>query len=433
MQSRDVLLIQPPLPDLLMAGIEKEKKKHLVPLGLGYLASSIEAVGFNPEIIDMEAIGMSIENLQIPDNKYLAIGITCVTNTYKSALRLAENIKQQSPESKIVVGGPHVTFLPEETLFDSSCIDVVVRGEGELTFVELIKAFNEEKNIDDILGITFRKGKQIVSTKSRPVEKDLDLIPFPGRKYYNENLYEFNAIVASRGCPGRCIFCVARSMSDNCYRTRSKENIIKELETLQGEKEIAFYDNTFMGSSRKAYELLKELKKANLNISWSAELRADQANEELFELLRECGCVGVQFGVESGSDLVLKKIGKGISKDKIISSIQIARNKGLNVACSFCVGHPFDTQETIKETVSFIKEIRSFGAQCVATIVTPFPGTPLLNNKEEYGIKIHHYNWEKYTLYQPVMSTSNLTAEEIGSLFMYTMLETFEDLQNVKI
>ncbi|MGE5553358.1 MAG: B12-binding domain-containing radical SAM protein [Betaproteobacteria bacterium] len=430
MHKGRILLIQPPLPDTLMAGVDESIRKHFVPLGLGYLASSLEQAGYEPEVVDMQARHLSIEDLQFEGGSYVAAGITCVTNTYPSALRVAKAIKRISPETKVVLGGPHVTFCAETVLRESSDVDAVVRGEGEYSFVELLDSFTTE-SLNKVRGISFKDGHRVVSTPPRPVESDLDLLPPPARQFFPQQLYSFNAIVASRGCPGKCIFCAAGAMSQHRFRVRRPESVIEELEQLQGSKEIVFYDNTFLGGPA-GLDLLSRIRQANLNITWSTELRADHASDSLLHLLRECGCLGVQFGVESGSDMVLRKIGKGLSRRQIASAVRRARSAGLKVVCSFCFGHPFDTQETLQETVQFMQELRTYDVDCVASIVTPFPGTPIYEHAEKFGVQIHHRDWEKYTLYQPVMSTRFLTAEEIGRLFMSTMLESLPSLEDIE-
>lgn len=413
-----LLLVQPPRP--------LTESYKFAPLSLGYLASSLKVSNYEYEIIDLDAedadVSVFPKRFVNKSFDYDIVGITCATVSYPAALKVASYVKGLNPSTLVVIGGPHVSFLANEVLHESKDIDIVVRGEGEQTLVEITYAHEHGLNFDNILGITYRQNSNIIENSDRILQKNLDSIPPPDWTKFPMDLYFSPPIITSRGCTRRCIYCAATSIH-SFYRRRSIDSILSEIEDIMffiertPNRYLTFFDNTFVGDYDYSFQLLQELKRAKLNVKWTAELRVDNIDEDIIKLMKECGCIHIHYGIESGSQRILDHIAKNISIVNASKVVETTLNNGIGVACSFTIGHPEDTFETIKETEEKIKEFQLIGAHCSTSIVTPLPGTELWYNADEYGLKIYDVPWEKYTFYNPVMDTKYLNRSDIGRAY----------------
>lgn len=417
-----VTLIHVPLPSALLIPEIFDSGLRYMPLNLAYLGAVLENANHKTNIIDLNIEMISVEDFyknRIQSLDAEIIGLSCTTNSYLECCKLAESLKKTYPEVTIIVGGCHVTFLAEESLKECTAFDYVVRGEAEKIIVELIEAIEKKREISQVRGISYRDHTgQILSNQDAEIIHDLDSLPFPARHLLSQYQYQDQGIVSSRGCPRQCIFCSAGAMSKGCYRIRSAENIVEELKTLPYTKSIFFYDNTFSTMINKSKEICNLIIKEELNIQWEVELRADTVTREFIALLKKAGCQTVQFGVESGNGEILKEIKKHITKDQVRTAVLLCMEQGIDVACSFTIGHPSETEDTINDTLEFIIELQELGCAIFPGIITPYPGTELFNKKEELGITIHHYDWSKYTPLNICISTRYLTREKIGELYL---------------
>lgn len=416
----DALLIQAPMPETI------RNHEPYPPLGLAYIAAVLESEGFTVRIWDPGVHNLSVEStfgilstFEEPD----VVGLGCSTITYKNALRIASWVRNLWPQALILIGGCHVTFRARETLLECPEIDVVVRNEGEYAVRELGRMLNAgRRSFQDVSGITFRSGGRIVETAPQPPEQDLDALPFPARHLLDSHRY-VPAIVASRGCTRRCSFCSAGAMNQG-YRVRSAGNVLNELRSMDLSQTVTFYDNTFSGDRMSAIGICQAIMQAGLDFQWACELRVDGADRQLLQLMHAAGCQYVNFGVESASAAVLRQVHKAISTQQVIEAVETALDLRFQVTCSFSIGHPADTEESLEETLVFIKRLQSMGATTLAAIVTPFPGTEISDKAAQLGVVIEDFDWEHYTLYRPVMSTSRLSREQIAQWFARILLET---------
>lgn len=416
-----VTLIQAPIPSTLLLPELFDEGLRYMPLNIAYLAAALEEANHEAEIIDLNIMLMPVEKYSKDLLSKLdadIVGLSCATNAYIECMNLAQAIKERYPEITILAGGCHVTFMAEEALSECKYFDIIVRGEGERSIVEVVNAIENRKPLDYVDGISFRKGKEIIHNKNAPLIKDLDSIKFPARHLLKQDYYPGNGIVTSRGCPRQCIFCSAGAMGGGKYRIRSAENVVKEIKEIKDDRAIFFYDNTFSSHIKKSTEICERIIEEDLGIRWEVELRADTVTEPFIRLLRQAGCEAIQFGVESGNGEILKEIKKFITKDDVRRGCEISLSYGLEVACSFTIGHPSDTEDTIMETLDFMLELQDMGCLVYPAIVTPYPGTYIYENHEELGITIHHKNWSKYTPLNVCISTKNLSREKLGELFL---------------
>jgi len=419
----DILLVQPPMPEHL-----RQYAREVIvcpPLGLGYLASTLLEKGFNVELNDL-----SIEN---PDKEGIAselqrrqpkiLGVTTTTSTYKNALNVAAIAKEIDPNIMTVLGGPHVTFTDEETLKNRQ-VDVVVRHEGELTMLELCqRTLNGGKELEQIAGITYRKDNAIAKNSDRPLIENLDQLPFPARHLMRLDKYlSPGAIITSRGCPSKCVFCAAEAMSGGRYRVRSPANVVSEIEKMVNDFSPRFFfiaDDTFTVFRDRTREMCKLLRSLEKKVEWVCESRANFIDKPILQEMAEAGCTAIQFGVESGSEKILKAIKKGINLDQVRRAVRWAVEAKILPVCSFMVPHPEDAWKTVKETKKFMLELKDMGAFIYVSVTTPFPGTYLYLHAKELEVTIVTDDTDKYDLTgeSPVIRTRNLSVEVIKAAY----------------
>lgn len=419
----DVLLIFPPVSAYLP---RDPWGKYLLelspPTGIMYLASYLRNQGYSVAILDGAVMSASGKSLKAAINDYSpqVVGISSVTINANNVRKVAAYVKERHPQCKIICGGPHPTFQYEEMLSGTE-IDAVVLKEGEETSLELVQYFIEgEGHLENIRGIAFRSSGEIALTPDRGFIENLDALPFPARDLVSLSSYSVpGVIITSRGCPFQCIFCAAGPLSGRRNRMRSPNNVVDELWDAgerYGLKSWFFGDDCFTINSARCKELCQGILQLPWPIKWTCEGRVDTISKDLLYSMKEAGCVGIQFGVESGSAEILKSIKKNIEPEQVIQAVKWAVDLGIRAACSLQIGHPYDTEETIMETINFARQLRRLAPSLVTTdfaVTTPLPGTSLVKNAERLGVSIRTGDWDQYTFIDPVMDTKQLTAEQI--------------------
>ncbi len=388
-----IILINPPFEEWLTIAKDKRRKAILeivAPLGLAYLAAVLERNNYQVKIYD-STIGISqselLNSLTI-DNPDI-VGITATSVSFASAEKIAENVRKFLSKAIIVIGGPHVTALPQETM-SFECFDVGVIGEGEITFLELVKQIEQSglRQIEYIDGIIYRKDGGLILNKKRSYIKNLDEIPFPARhllpplSVYSPSPVSYKhlpiaAIMSSRGCTMRCVFCDKAVFGSN-YRTRSSDNILEEIELLKnkfGAKEISFFDDNFTLDQERIFELCYKIRKRKIKIPWSCLTSTNCVSKELLREMKQAGCWQIWFGLESGDEGILKQLRKDITLAQNEMAVKWAKEEGLNVRATFAVGSPWETKESLQRTLDFAKKIKIDYAHFIKC--TPFPGSEL--------------------------------------------------------
>ncbi len=372
-------------------------RKH-IPLGLGYLAAVLEGAGHEVEIYDavveMEPLGRVLDR-----GKFDLVGVTAVTPLIYEAWEVAAQAKER--DAVTVLGGPHPTLLPDESL-ERPGVDIVVRGEGEETIVELAQALEEGSDLEGVQGISFKK-ETAVHNPSRPLPEDLDSLPFPAHHLLKIEGYtnlqpltdglDPNAraytIVTSRGCPYGCIFC-SKAITGRTWRPRSPENVVAEWRWLVkdlGATEIGITDDVMTLDAKRAKRICRLLIQEGLNhIPWITihGIRANNVDEELLHLMKEAGCKRVGFGVESGSQRVLNYMKKGQTIEEARRAFRWSKRVGLETMGFFIFGMPTETEETMEATIRLALELDPDLANFM--IAAPYPGTEL------YEIILHEGN-----------------------------------------
>jgi anaerobic magnesium-protoporphyrin IX monomethyl ester cyclase len=415
----EVLLMQPSLPDRILP--YKEDVVLCPPIGLCYVASTLLTHGFSVGVVDLAILDHEPAKVEseIRRAKPKILGITTSTCMYEKALKIARKAKEIDPRIVTVLGGPHVTFTATEALAHPE-VDVVVRNEGEITMLELCKLYLKgEGGIDSIKGIAYRNENVVVNNPGRSLIRDLDQLPFPARRLLPLNLYRIpGTLITSRGCPSQCVFCAARAMSGGTYRTRSPGDVLAEIDEMRRGFNPAFYfiaDDTFTVFHDRTREICAGLKK--MGVKWLCESRANFVNMDLLRTMADSGCFAIQFGVESGSQVILNSIRKGITVDQVRNAAKWARQLDLLTVCSFMFPHPEDTLETIAETKRVMLELKSQGVVVFVSPTTPFPGTYLWDHATELGVRIVTSNLEDFDLATPILETRHLRIDQVSSIY----------------
>lgn len=392
-------------------------------IGLAYLAAILEENGHELIVIDCPALEIDHEKLkaQIASIEPDLVGITSMTPTIQSALLSAQVTKQACPKSIVVLGGPHVTFMDKEVLNEEDSVDIVVRGEGEQTLLELAENFFNPKYPDKITGITFRKNGQIIRTPNRKFIENLDQLPRPAYKYFPLEKYRLFGrkilpIITSRGCPSQCSFCTTSRIFGKGFRARSPKNVVDELEWLRDVHKadaFSFYDDTFTLDLKRALKICEEIKNRGIGLPWDCQTRVSQVSKEILTKMREANCQQVFFGVESGCQKILDAVKKGTSVEQNERAIKLAKDAGLFVAVSVMVGYPGETRDMLEQTINLITKTEPDDAYiCIAT---PYPGTDLRNLVEDLGYPISN-DWKHYDTITPVFENPNLGDEDIKKI-----------------
>lgn len=390
------------------------------PLGLAYLASIAREKGFDVKIVDSLAENITFDDLRKIMNQYSpdVVGITSTTSMIPDAYQVAKIAKEISKDTVTIIGGPHVTFVPELTLQESQDMDYVVKGEGENAFSDILDILNKKKEPKEVLGIAYRKENGIMNNPPQPLIMDIDTIPEPAwdllpmEKYEIDNV-QFGTIMTSRGCPYNCIFCSSSLQFGKQWRGHSVERVIDELKTLRykyNKMEIEFLDDTFTLNMKRALELTKRIYQEGLDIRWSGSARVNLFNDEIANSMKKAGAHTVYFGIESGSQKILDFIGKNITLDLARLSVSKASKAGLHTLGSFIIGFPDDTLSDVKTTLKFSKTVGVTVAQF--TIATPYPGTKLWEYVMERKLLLT-MNWRKFTTLSPVIKLKNFTSDQI--------------------
>jgi anaerobic magnesium-protoporphyrin IX monomethyl ester cyclase len=393
------------------------------PLGLAYMAAVLEQEDFEVRIMDCPVSEMNPEELraELASFEPTLIGIACMTPTIPSALKSARAAKEVCPNAKVIIGGPHATFADKQILTQEVAVDMVVRGEGEETLLELAKHSPKLEKLHEIKGVTFRKNDRIVQTPDRPFIQNLDELPRPAYKYIPIEKYRihgkrFLPIMTSRGCPFQCTFCVASQLFGAKLRARSPKNVVDELEWLRdvyGAEGVSFQDDTLTFDRKRILDICDGIIERKIGIPWGCGTRADAISREVLAKMRKAQCNEVYFGVESGCQEILDAVKKKVSIEQCEKAVKWAKEEGIFVGVSSIIGYPGETKETLKQTIDLIQRIEPDDAWlCYAT---PFPGTELRALVESLGWKMSE-DWTLYNSGHPIFEDPLFPAEEINKM-----------------
>jgi len=394
------------------------------PLGLACLAGALRAAGIGVELLDFVVTPYSPSRLEaaIVGFQPQVVGVTSVTMNFFDALRVVEAVKELDGRIVTVLGGPHVTFCGPQTLTQYPAVDVVVRGEGEDTIVDLVRAIGQGKPLQRVRGIVMRSGGAIRITSERPFIEDLDRLPPPARDLIPLGRYRTLGLpismTTSRGCPFRCIFCVGRKMVGAAIRYRRPRAVVDELAYLNSLDfhQINLADDLFTANRRHCLAVCDEILRRDLVVSWTSFARVDTVSKELLGRMKAAGCHTVSFGIESGSPDMLKRIKKGITLDQVLAAARCCSEVGITAQASFILGLPGETPQSLQQTLAFGQRLKEMGVQHGFHLLAPFPGTEIREQAERFDIRILTDDWSRYHANRAVAETAAVNRQTLDDI-----------------
>jgi len=442
-----ILLINPPQYSAYGKGLDIPA---FFPIGLGYIGAVLEENGYDVDLIDVDNQKISDDHIaeKLKNGNYGLVGITATSPTIGSAFKLAHFIKSKV-DTRIVLGGVHPTIFPEHS-FESPDIDFTIRGEGEDSILELVRALDKGGDFKKILGLSFRGDNKVFHNQPRTLIMDLDRIPFPMTHRLNTSHYTFaNALmkriapmITSRGCPGRCTYCCTQKMFGTKMRYRSANNVLREMLYLKDEfdiQELHMWDDNFISNKNFVIELrnLMKERKLTFKISLMNGVRVDYFSEEIAGYLKDMGVYSVGFGFESGNQKILNGVRKGIKLETSMKAIRIAKQFGFETWGFFMLGLIGDDEKSINETIKFALKLDPDIAKF--HILKPFPGTEVYEQLKRSGLLLSE-DFDRYSIHsEPVHKLPALTGDDLMALqrkayrtFYFRPKMIFKQILNLK-
>lgn len=394
-------------------------------LGLLLLAAAARSAGHEPQVLDAGASGLTAEEFM---RRALAfspdiVGLTTTTLEVGVAADIATELKRRLPGVCILIGGPHISAAPDETMRRFMGFDIAVLGEGEATLTELLAVIECGGEVSSVRGLVVRQGDTLHHTGRRPYLADLDQLPPPAWDLLDGFPRNFSppafktrklsaaSLVTSRGCPNHCIFCDRSVFGASChgYSADYVIRMILELYHRYGVREISFEDDTFVTFKQRLVEICQRLIALKLDLSWSCLGRVNHVTADNLALMKRAGCWQISFGIESGSQEILKTIRKNVTIEQIRQALVLCHRAGILSKGFFIVGHPGETKETLRATIDFSLELPLNDIS--VNMLTPFPGTELYDRAAEFGR--FDPDWSKMNMLNTVFVPHGLEQKDL--------------------
>jgi len=393
------------------------------PLGILSIAAFLEFFGHRCNVIDYCNERLDLNRLvqQITEQQIEIVGFCVYTLNVDEAMDLAKYLKKTILNVVTIFGGPHAS-LDSAYCMRSRYVDYVLMGEGESAMLELVEAIDSGFSViplSNIDGLCMKQSKGYANNPARKLMRDLDLLPIVKREEYCAEKYKnIISVSSSRGCPAKCIYCACSTLAGSRYRVRNIENVVLELSYIKNRfgkrvNTIYFIDDTFTVFKQRVFDFLKLRSKYRLDFYWRCESRVDIADKELIDSIQNGGCKAIHFGIESGSQEVLKKIMKKIDLKSAIDIISYCFNKHLMVCCYFILGHYCDSIDSMNDTCNLIKElVEKYNVDVSLYFNTPYPGTYQYQHRNELGIRLTSDSYSNFLVYKPLIETSEFTLDD---------------------
>lgn len=376
----------------------KDRRYKTIHLGLAYIAAYARLYhnDLQFQVLDTRVASRK-ETRDFYKTKHDLIGMTVFSPVYFEVKEIYNKIRQNNSKLPVCLGGPYVTTIMED-IFNETPADFAVFGEGEETFNQLIFYLKGNKKLENIQGLMYKnKSDEIIINPKRDRIKNLDELPSPAYDIFPMARYPLHRFVASRGCPYSCSWCNSSSIWEKGHFCMSPEKIVSEIENLidtYGKKTIIFGDNTFNSDLNRVDKFCDLLLENRVRILWSVSIRPDNLTQEIAYKMKKAGCYNVSIGVESANNTILEKIGKKTTIEEIERGINYLKKAGIEIMSQYVIGSPFDTIETIKESIAFAKS-----SGCAYTnfyAVLPYKGTYQWDYVQQQGKlyteKIHDFH-----------------------------------------
>jgi anaerobic magnesium-protoporphyrin IX monomethyl ester cyclase len=398
--------------------------------GLASIASYLLQYGYDVQILDPQFLhGDDAFSRYLLEYRPHVVGITSYTPTITAAYETANQVRRTLPNSTIVIGGPHCSYFPSETLAECGAADYVIFREGEHTMLELVRMLDSKRHrAADILGLVHRKDGQIMVNAPRPF-LDVNSLPLPAYHLFPLAKYTLQPTIykrvptlttlVSRGCPYSCSFCHGFDVLGRKVRYREVENTLEELKLLMkvyGARGFMFYDSTFTFSRSWVVRFCEEIIRNKLDFTWMCMSRTDSVSEDVLALMRRAGCWGISFGVESANQKSLDLLKKGTTVEQNREAIRVAKKAGLYVTSTYMIGLPGEDEKDVLNTVEFAKANPTHIAHFFWPL--PYPKTLFFDQCKADGGIMENPGWENFNIYakHPVYVNPRLGYEKMRQL-----------------
>ncbi len=385
---------------VLLVVYDNDSYIHWFPQGMAYIASALLQAGHDVEIYSQDKRHYPEEHLTfyLNHNKFdvICVGVIAGYYQYRKLLKISDAINKSRNRPFYVLGGHGPS--PEPAYFlNKTQADAVVIGEGEITIVELLSAICNHRALNSVKGIAFRTGENVVINERRPLIEDIDSIPLPAYHFFPIDYYRMlrmphvensdfvMPVLSGRGCPFKCSFCYRM---DKGFRPRSNKKIISEIQILKvyGITYIVFSDELLMSSAERTVSLCQDIIEAKLNIKWCCNGRLNFATPEVLSLMKQAGCVFINYGIEAMDDTVLKNMNKVLTTEQIVRGIEATLEAGISPGFNIIFGNIGDNRETLRKGVEFLLKYDAGSQMRTIRPVTPYPGSPLYYYAIEKGL-----------------------------------------------
>lgn len=395
----------------------KKFTQEFPPLGIAYIAGMLRKSGHDVHLLDLNA---SDTGEDPGFRRFDLIGISADTPRHDKALALAAQAREH--QVPVALGGPHVSFLPEESL-KSGYVDYVVRGEGEYPMLYLAEFLAGERSLEDVPAVSYLLEGEAVHNPDQCIAKDIDSLPFPARdllpmdKYRTHlNKKRATSMISSRGCPFNCSFCASSQLFGARWRAREPEAIVDEIEHVQQRYQVSnilFVDDNFTLDPQRTVRISELICKKDLNIQWLCFSRVNTIveNEDMVQGMAESGVRMMFLGVESPDPRVLESYNKKITAETSFRALEILKKYSIDALASFIIGNLNEDSRMIKNTIRFANKLNPKTAQF--SILTPYPGTRLYNEVKD---RILTFDWSRYDGMHATIKPDRVRAEELERL-----------------
>lgn len=423
-----------------------------IPFGITYLGAVLLENNYKVRLFDvfpndnLNEIVDELSNTFKPD----LIGFSVLTTNFHTIKSFAHILRKRFPNTIFCAGGIHPTVRTVDTI-EQMNLDFVVIGEGEKIIVKVCNAIENNKSLHDIKGIAFKEGESFHINKELDIVEDLDSLPFPARDLLNVSKYlvppgyirfqflnRVMSVLTSRGCPGNCTFCNSYEIFHKRIRRRSVNNVIKEILFLIDNYNvdgIYFHDETFTMKSEWVKYLCERIK--HLGIPWGCQTRVGFVNDELLRIMKDSGCIQIDFGLESASKKVLKSIKKEHTPEQMKLALDLTKKHKIKTFGSFMIGLPGETEEDIKETYNFLKTTKPDFTYF--NLFTPFPGTEAAETAIKEGKLEEDYFNRDYDMLLETVPLVNISSMSMDTIVHYhrklrnmVFLKNYSGVLNIK-
>ncbi|MBX3025149.1 cobalamin-dependent protein [bacterium] len=429
MAGRTLVLCEPPYLFWDRRRDRLRQSEETIPgMGMLMLAAVARQRGYRVHLIDAKGQGTPVEEVarRIEALRPDYLGLSATTISVTNAARIAERVQRARPAVVTIVGGAHVSAVPERTLTAFPSFDYGIAGEGEVALFALLERLEQGAAVDDLPGVAFRRGAMVVANPRAPYIDDLDALPTPAWDLLPDFPHRFQptlfgyprtpvaTLITSRGCPFTCVFC-DRSTSGRKGRLHGVARVVALCRELaeRGARHILFLDDLFTVRKQRVVDLCQALIDAQLDLTWSCNSHPNLLDLPTLQLMRRAGCWQIAYGIESGSQRVLDTVKREVRIPRMRETLRLTRQAGIRTKGYLMLGHPTETSDSLRETEAFLRVAElDF---CQITKFTPYPGTPAYPTIHQHGD--FSEDWQRMNAMQFVFIPRGLSEAELEAAF----------------